>query len=286
MKFRERSFPHPVLGNLDDVELYEFQANCTFQGDRQFYYFHTYYKTSNPTLLELLEKGTAAYVLHIECGSTFYRNRFVLTKEQETVKVPADSLRDNVEVNFFICANTDIPGYQIEGSNPDYEDTLFNVKRGDVLAISEGVSFPAEKDYDAIRKVSSIMQVEKSESEDQGLMKVRPTEHKIRIILPAADYEIYAKLKDEDRWATILSGTIVLPALMEAISLVEAGEAGEEGNEGSEDYRWYQILKARLQELPASADSNLLKAQLLYEKPVYRVCSNLSSVVNPKGDEE
>lgn len=273
MKFRPRSFPHPVLGNLDDVELYEFQANCTFQGDRQNYYFHTHYKTSNPTLLELLESGSAAYVLHVECGSTFYRSRFILTNETDTIKIPSDSLRNNVEVNFFICANADIPGYRIEGSNADYEDTRFNVKRGDVLAVADGVTFPAEKDWDAIRKVSSIMQVEKSD-EELGLMKVSPTENKIRILLPAADYNIYTQLKARDQFATILSGTIVLPALMEAISLVEEEDSTWEGS------RWYQILKARLESLSPTADTSvLMKAQQLYEQPVYRVCSNLAGVV-------
>ena len=276
MKFRPRSFPHPVLGNEDDVYGYAFEANCTFQGDRQNYYFHTHYKTSNPTLLELLENGTAAYVLHVECGSTFYRKRFVLTKEADTIKIPADDLRFNVEVNFFICANADIPEYRIEGSHSDYGDTLFDVKLGDVLAMSEGVSFPAEKDYDAIRKVSSIMQVEKSD-EDQGLMKVNPTENKI-LILPAADYDIYMQLKGREQFATILSGTIVLAALMEAINLVQAENSTWEGA------RWYEILKTRLESLPPSAEtSTLIKAQQLYEQPVYRVCSNLVGVV--KGGE-
>ena len=52
-------------------------------------------------------------------------------------------------------------------AHPDYGDAVFRIRRGDILAIGEGLVFPIESSFDAMRPIGSIMAVaENSESGD------------------------------------------------------------------------------------------------------------------------
>ena len=68
MKLKERSFPHPVLGNADDVQGSAFQAAFDVTADGENFYLKVVFTCSNPTLLEAIEKKQAAYVMHVDFG--------------------------------------------------------------------------------------------------------------------------------------------------------------------------------------------------------------------------
>lgn len=207
----------------------------------------------------------------MECGTTLFRERFSFSKDSETIAIKAECLRDRVEVNFFICAVEQIADYQVEGSHSDYAGAVFNIRKGDILAVAEGQSFIAEKNYDALKKVSAIMQIVESPTDEEGPFKVDFNFDKIRIILSKEDFKNYCQLKGDETMATALTGAIVLPVLMEAITLLS--------NEGDsfDDFRWGRNLRLRLDALKNEHDT-LTKAQILLERPLHRTLTNLRQV--------
>jgi len=269
MKFSPRSLPHPVLNNGDDIVGFGFQANFQVTADKQNYYLKVAFDLSHPGLLELIKEQQAQYVVHVECGASLYRKRFSLSEPSETIKIGADLLRDRVEVNFFICAIAPIATYQPKGAHPDYGSTSFSTRKGDILAIAEGRTFDAEKDYDSLKKVSSIMIIRESPTLDTGPFEVDFTRERIEIILSKEDYRAYSLLKTNPKLAAALTGTIVLPVLMEAINCIESGK-----DDDLERFRWYRNLENRLVDLKGDRD-NLVKAQKLLEQPLQRTLANL-----------
>ena len=278
MKLRHRSFPHPVLGNADDVSGAAFQAVFEPNQDREFYYLKTTFQCSSRTLLELIEKKKAAYVLHVECSNTVFRERCL--SYQPDLKHPVDSekLNGTIEVNFFICAEESITDYVIEGAHPDYAGIRFQINKGDVLAVADGRTFEAVKDYDAVKKVSTIMQIEPfKESGDRPMQAVFAAE-KIRILLSKDDYKNYILLKVYEGLQHVFACSIVLPVLMEAIRIVKGSDT-----EQFSDLRWFKNLSSRLEEPGLKKEEDpLTLAQLLLELPLHRALEGAKRIVNPE----
>lgn len=102
MRLRDRSFPHPVVGNADDVPSAAFQATYEISSDREYYYIVVSAACGSKTVSKLVEKEEAAYVLHAECSNTMYRRAFEFTNEKHRVQVPASQVNGTVELNVVV----------------------------------------------------------------------------------------------------------------------------------------------------------------------------------------
>jgi hypothetical protein len=271
MRFSPRSLPHPVLNNGDDIIGFAFQANFEIESDKANYYLKIQFHLSHPGLRRLIGEQKAQYVVHVECGTTLFRKRFSFSKDTETVPISADALRDRVEVNFFICATEQIPSYKVQGAHSDYGEMSFNIRKGDILAVAEGQTFDAEKNFDALKKISSIMQIVESPTDDEGPFKVDWNFDKIRIFLSKEDFKGYCQLRTDEKMATALTGAIVLPVLVDAVNILQ-NDATE-----FESFRWCRNLQVRLEALKDEPDS-LTKAQKLLDRPLRRTLVNLREI--------
>jgi hypothetical protein len=274
MRLKRRSFPHPVLGNEDDVQGTAMQVAFEVNFDKKNYYLKSRFDCSNQTLGKLIAEGKAAYVTHVECTNTLFRSRFASAEREQTLPITADDLNNTVEVNFFLCAIQPISGYQVEGSHPDYGNSVFAINKGDILAIADGRTFNAERDANALRRVSSIMQIEESRDEGDAPMQISFNQAKIRIVLSKPDFADYKILKTQEHLQSALSATIVLPALAEALHIIR-----DEGDEYS-SYRWHQNLKHRLEEMGiGDGFEPFIAAQKLLELPLRRALQQAKSAL-------
>ncbi|HZS56884.1 MAG TPA: hypothetical protein VFA65_20935 [Bryobacteraceae bacterium] len=267
MKLSQRSYPHPVVGNRDDVPGAAFQAALEMNADKQNIYVDIASQCSSSTINQLLAAGSAKHVLHIECSNTLFRRAFDLPDGTSRVAIPSENLNDAVEINAFVRATRDIPGYAVEGAHPDYSGVTFQVREGDILAVGEGRVFHVESSFDSLRRIGSIMQVEESTEDGDLPMKVDFNGDKIRIILSKSDFKDYKLLKAQESIAAALTSTIVFPVLVEALHFWRSGEAG-----GEEDsLRWMRALRGRIIALDLEAETdNLILAQKLLELPLRR----------------
>jgi hypothetical protein len=279
MRLSERSYPHPVLGNRDDVPGAAFQATLEMSSDRQFAYIEVNISCSCKVINSLLAAGDAAFVMHVECSNTLYRQAFEFHEYSRRVSIPCDNLNDAVEVNVFIHAAKTITGYRVLEAHPDYGETAFDVLHGDILAIAEGQIFHIESSFDSLKRIGSIMQINESPKEGDHPMEASFEGDKIVIYLCKADFADYKLLKRQEGLLSPLTTTIVLPILLEAITIWREESLGAEDGR-----RWVRALTHRIDTLGLAAESQALTlAQKLLELPVKRALSSYRMLAEATG---
>jgi len=265
MKISHRSFPHPVVGNSDDVVNAAFQAAISVYNDRVNYYICVKLQCSSSTISELIKKGDAVYVLHVECGNTLYRAAIEFTQTEREIMMPAENLNSTVEVNVVAQAKRDMNKYKVDQAHPDYGGATFNVSAGDILAVSEGFTFDADINFDTLRAMSSIMQIRERDDSVDAPMEVDLSEEKISIYLSQSDFMNYKFIRSQKVLSASLIATLVLPALMEALTVLKGDHSDVE------DTRWCRCLKRRIEQAGQTLDNPpLTLAQNLLELPIKR----------------
>jgi len=267
MKLSQRSYPHPVVGNRDDVPGAAYQAAVEMSSDKENVYIDVATNCSSSTINRLIAEGAAKNIVHIECSNTLFRRAFEFAENSNRVAIPAENLNDAVEVNVFVRATRDVSGYSVDAAHADYGDTKFQIAEGDILAVGEGYVFHIESSFDSLRKIGSIMQIEESTEDGELPMRVDFNGDKIRVVLSKADFKDYKLLKGREGVSSALTSTIVVPVLVEALHFWKSGESGVEGD----DLRWMRALQSRISALELASESdNLILAQKLLELPLRR----------------
>jgi hypothetical protein len=267
MKLSQRSYPHPVVGNRDDVPGAAFQAAVEMSSDKENVYIDVVTKCSSSTINRLLSEGAAKNVLHIECSNTLFRRAYEFAEASKRIAIPVENLNDAVEANVFIRAMRNSSGYSVEAAHSDYDGAKFDIREGDILAVGEGYIFQIESSFDSLRRIGSIMQIEESKEDGDFPMRVDFNGDKILIVLSKADFKDYKLLKGHEGVAAALTTTIVLPVLVEALHFWKSGEAGAE----EDSLRWMRALRSRISALELKSESdNLILAQKLLELPLKR----------------
>jgi hypothetical protein len=267
MKLSQRSYPHPVVGNRDDVPGAAFQAAVEMSSDKENVYIDVATKCSSSTINHLLSEGAAKNVLHIECSNTLFRRAYEFTEASKRIAIPVENLNDAVETNVFVRATRNKSGYSVETAHSDYDGAKFDIREGDILAVGEGYIFQIESNFDSLRRIGSIMQIEESRKDGDFPMRVDFNGDKILVVLSRADFKDYKLLKGHEGVSAALTTTIVLPVLVEALHFWKSGEAGAE----EDSLRWMRALHSRISALELKSESdNLILAQKLLELPLKR----------------
>lgn len=279
MKFSRRSFPHPVVGNEDDVEGAAFQAAISVHNDRLNYFIKVNIQCSSTTIAKFLKKGDVVYMMHVECGNTLYRSAMEFTEDEHEFMIPGENLNSTVEVNVIAQAKKDIAKYRVDKAHSDYGDATFPVTAGDILAVSEGSTFDADINFDMLKSMSSIMEIKKLGDAGDAPMAIDLTDEKINIYLSHVDFENYKIIRGHKVLAASLIATLVLPALVEALTTLQGDPSDVE------DMRWCRCLKRRIEHAGASLETNPLKlAQDLLELPIKRAFMSARTRLESGGD--
>ena len=245
MIIRDRSYPHPVLAPFkDDVTPNNFAFVVVESHDADNYYLDINFDYENSTLTSLIEGGNAIHSVHLECKRNFYREIFSFSKKTERITIRASELVGRVEVSGFIKAQNSIADYQIQGSHPDYGSATFHISPGDVLAVSTSQVFDAYVDYDPLRRISSILNILRSEDLEEGPMKLDTTVDLIIATLSQKDYDRYTDLKADPKLGPLLANQVVVPALLEAVHEIQG--TSEDEFEVEMTKRWFRSVYKKL----------------------------------------
>jgi hypothetical protein len=263
MKLTSRSYPHPVVGNRDDVPGAAFQATIEMTSDRLAVYVDIAINCSSATINGLVKGGDACFVAHVECGNTLFRRAYDFGAPTHRIQIPVDYLNDSVEVNVFARAMRDLSGYRVESAHLDYGRDTFEVGKSNILAVAEGQAFFIESNFDSLRSIGSIMAIHEAQEDGDVPMRADYNADKIAIILSKKDFADYKLLKPMEGALVPLTTTIVLPVLLDAIRFARE-DAGGEG-------RWARILRRRVEDAGLKIDGDPLElAQQILELPIRR----------------
>lgn len=272
MKTIDRAFPYPVVAPFrDDVSINDFGAELEVLADGGRIYVDCSFQLANEGLAALVVAGKARYALHLEAERVYYRRLVGSPKEGCRIELRGSDVQGPVEWLPLVLSCDGIPDYRPDGLHEDYGGRQFDIQANEVLAIGTGGKFTVEPHYDPLRKMSSIMQVLRSEKTQSGPYEMDPTGEKITVFLSAEDHERYGELRSLPQVEGILCNAIVLPCLVEAIRLIK-----EEEDLGT---RWAIVLRKRLNDLePGWRDDKepLDLAQRVLASPLKRGLSDLA----------
>lgn len=275
MKLSARSYPHPVLGNRDDVPNAAFQASLDMTTDREQVYIAAEIKCSSQTINSLIKNADAEFVIHVECSNTMFRRAYPFSNPSHRISIPIDNLNDAVEVNVFVRAAKVLSAYRIPDAHPDYGSATFEVEKGDVLAVAEGQVFHIESSFDSLSRIGSIMQITVSEIDDAPMSANFETD-KIVIYLSKKDFEDYKLLKSTDGLTGPLTTAIVLPVLVEALHILRDVQR----DETDDGRRWVKALTRKIDVLGLAKESDsLILAQKILELPVKRALTSAKTFI-------
>ena len=274
MKVKNISYPHPVLGNKDDVSGI-FNPGFSHRLGREKISLRTKFELKNKTLENLIKDKKACFFIEAECSNTFYRNSFTTFEYDSEFKVDTERLRENVSIKFFIRAAEQIKNYEIEGSHEDYSGFMFDIDKGDILAFGGITSFIAEKEFDPLKPAISSFMVIREGNETNGPIAVDYEDpEKINIILSKEDWERYQHIKGRQGIPPLLHSSIVLPVLADAIRMIYKND------EDIENTHWSKRIEAILNQKKFTSDFPLISAQLILDSPVNRGFKSLEDFLN------
>lgn len=264
------SYPHPVLGNADDVGSGKIEPDVSFTLSEELVEI-TFDKlrTGNKTLDAMLGDGRATWSLRVQCARTYFRTEYRTSDSTHRVRLAGHELEGRVEVEVMLFATVAIPAYLPDGAHPDYGGETFDLKVGEILGIGPTLTFDVEKQWDPLKApVASIMRISKGEFPN-GPFIVALEDDYIEILLSHEDWEQYAGVKE--RVPGVIHSALVLPALAEAVRYM-----GEHGGK-----RWADRLRAiseQHQELDIKKP--LQAAQILLRGPLTRAFRELNTALD------
>jgi len=279
MRVNSKSYPHPVLGNEDDLGGIFQVAPFHYELKKDEVILNPTFNLKNATVDDLLKKGGASFVAEVECRSTFFRTSFSTRNTAERFAIPSKFLRERVTVGFYVCADQDIRGYKPAECHPDYEGASFDIEAGDVLAVGGYTSFIAEKNFDPLRPpVSSFMSIREG-NHHEGPMQVDYETEKITIILSKADWRNYMGVRGQKLAEGALHASIVFPVLVDAIHQMQSG------NSDYGDMNWFGRLEAILDAKGLREKEPFESAQKILDRPATRGLQSLGSLLETNEEE-
>jgi len=275
MNLIDKSYLHPVLRpQYDDITgkfLFDITDKVNIGAGN--YIIDIDAVLENDTIEKLIAEGKAQICVFIYCKANFYRKAWKINSFSERITIPTEQLSGLVSLTIVISATTELK-YQNSTQHPDYANQKFDITRGDILAISETCTFYAEKEFDSLQKMESIISI----TIDKNLKKEDPLKlnwesDKIKVSIATDIYREYCSLTKR-LFPQAINSLIFLPILISIIH--EWRNQKGEYEEDNKQFRWFRAIHARAENLNIvdniknGPESPFVLAQKLYDAPITR----------------
>lgn len=284
-----KSFPHPVLGNSDDINNGQFIINAKGQVKDNKYLFQIIIDTDviSDDYDKLLQSGDAVFCAILFCRQTSLRINEISPDKMINLNVNYADLRGRVEITCYLVANKDIENFSTHRQNEIFGDTVFDIKKGEWLGVSNTLIQFIEPKFskDDLKHKKPIIVPVVDESSSKPYYKVMNWgDNQLRVGIPKKIWKEWMLL-NKNRYSMSNWCALVLPVVTEAVNKIET-----EGNaQEFKDLKWYNVIESNLENLhiDGNADSTV-KAQILLNGPFKKMVSELTYIehVFTEGEEE
>ena len=241
MRHNKSDFPRPVLSDFskdfidcrfslklndhnDDGDTIQILLECDLKSEG---------------LKSLLDSGIVNAIVRVTCFRTSFRSVYKVDPDYTlTIQLKKKDVVDLIDVQGMIVAATEIPGYSLKEFNHEYfGDNVFNLRKGDVLAIEPGFKIQLnsilEKDAAGIVQIRVANNITSLRAHYASVEEDDPSlTNYIYIDLPDKEYVSYAKLRTKKHMKNgierFLQASIVLPAITEGVSKIRMEEMLDE----------------------------------------------------------
>ena len=246
MKINENKlFPYPLLkDDNDNFKNSKFKTACEYHFNEQEYEFKFNVSLTESNLQKLLTDNKVSILCHMECSKTKFRTIHKLSLDSNNIKINSGKLEGKLEIIIFICANENIEDYFSENFHEDYKNNVFEIKRGNILAISEIQTLIIENKKEEKLKVPTIFDITHHKDNDE--MKVILNEDRIMISIPYEEFRIRNAHKKSINSRNIMNSMIVLPSLIYVLNELSKEDSPDDTYG---DLRWFRVINKKMKEL-------------------------------------
>lgn len=284
MKINSLYFPYPVLSNYNNDYLGSF-FDVAYEIIEKGFNSQSIlikFKLEDSNIENMIAKGQASMMAHIECSVTSYRKVYRLSKYDKEIEIPIDSdkMRNKVEISTFIILNEDLEEYRNNSINKliyGEEYIARNLEKGNILAAVYTIDLHIDVEADDFESISSIIRV--GESKDKFL-EVDLDGDIILVKMPKKQHEQYVKLSG-GVYSDIIMTSTILPSLVHVLDML-----GDKRYRGVySDLTWYRVIKSKLLLKDIDIEdindgySSLKLAQMILESPLERALDSIEAEV-------
>jgi len=268
------SYPHPVLGNGDDIDSKALKPGVTFKSvssDESVAFNITGLETEHSDLNAYLKKLKAAWHIRIICRNTYLRENFTTYESEWTHTFSGEDLVGIVYLEINLICLQQIPDYSPLKMHEDYGGAKFTINSGELLAVGPRFSCYIEKSFDPLKApVASFFKVLQGDFKT-GPFKVDFEGEYIEILFSETDWSQYFGIKD--RVPAIIHSSVVLPVLMQAIMVLDENSSS----------LWAGRLNDILIQKDLDISNPIETAQQLLGLPIQRTFDKLNSELDMEG---
>ena len=280
MKIKNKNYPHPIIADgYDDISDSSIKCNVDIDWDKSYYYLKYDLNLEHKTVTELIRNEQSHFIIHVECGKTFFRKAYKIDAANFSdnncsgiLTIPASKLKDRTEVSIFVCSATEISNYIPAGMHSDYGNNSFKLENGDVIALWKTYKFDLYQDYDPIKKADSIISFQRDNERETGEIIIDVECDKLTARLPKDIHILYNDLKADKGKEDIIMSILGIPILIEGLLYIKENMAIDEGVNlsGCRRHRWFRSLEKKLDDMHIdikSEESMFAVAQKVFENP-------------------
>jgi len=269
------SYPHPVLGNRDDVSG-SFLTEITVEADGTDFVFRAAARVDPPWYEDALATGKADLVWRVESPRTYLRLAMVATGGRLIeCRLRSCDLDGVVSARGAIVARTrvDLTGGML---HPDYAGQVFSIEPGGVLAVAEEFRFDLPKrDGRSEMRRRALIRIVRDGPPGSPVGIV--LDHSVILVrLPGDVSHAYDAAKRELPEA--MPAMLGVPALAEAIRCID--------DDNLQGHAWVSVLRSRLDDVGCgNSDEPVEQAQRVLGLPVTAALMRLEARASRSDDE-
>jgi hypothetical protein len=242
------SWPHPVLGNMDDVEG-SFEVKISGAIKDQILNLKTKETIIDNEYFEsLINDGKATIMYKLSCNSTLFM-KVIETKLEHAIE--CSLLSNKLTIDVLIIAKEDINDYSDDSFHEDTKlgenKGVFRVKKGTVLGDAGALSIPLTNEY---RKgISGIIEFQEGDPEEP--MSIDADGPKIIIRFPSSPGSqnmVTTFTSGRKQYKSVFMNLFIIPALTEAFRVLIESKRENTYDEKIEELEWARIISDNLRE--------------------------------------
>jgi len=272
-------FPHPVLGNSDDLSFNDFHLNMKNKALNNVFQFQGMYGFSpiNDDYDEYIAENKIKFALQAFCPQTFYRQYFESNQKTVNFEINQDSIRGHIEFTGYMIVASEIKDFSPKTQNKDYFGTSsFSIQKGDILGVTNTLKQfidPHFKNQDNT-KLKPIINILSDKNSKKDYYKVDWSSNQIHVMVPEKHYDEWEKNRGKrDRYLYLNHAAMYLPVFTDAINKVE------EGDESLSEKKWFTVIEQQLAEMDVRQDlDSVIKAQILMNGTLKKYINQLVEI--------
>lgn len=258
MAHKSVSFPHPVLGNRDDMEgELEILETSSFALESEVVRISLDIHLEQPDLRSKLASGEALWIVTVDCQRTVLLCGYIVDHAEGPdgqphleIEIGRGDIADKVTFLVEIIAADTLKDYSSGSFHADYANFDFQIDPAQILGQSAPAVIQVDQDWDPLNPpTSSFLRIDRASDDLPRKIHVAFDSDEIIVTVNGKLFDSIEQLPAMIR-ETFAISTVVMPALVHV--LTQTGATWQEGPDSRaelEQLRWFGGIRSKLEAL-------------------------------------